>query len=213
MNSSRKLRGAALPTAAVLAVAALFAALGGGVLGRDADPDPSPSPSPTPTAPAAPSMPVPFEPPAPSMPVPSAPAPTVPPSADPTAPGGPLVIDLDDATGHDVSVVVDDGTGTVVDGASDRPGDGMSVRWGEVLVENLDPRVIRLTWAGYPRDETVRLAISRDADGYHLRIAQGMPYPNTDAMGQDRVLVLAFDEAISAGDIEAFVHDPSFLDD
>ena len=36
-----------------------------------------------------------------------------------------------------------------------------------------------------------------------LAFSQRLPYPNTDAMGADRVLVLDFDHAVDASDISA----------
>ena len=40
-------------------------------------------------------------------------------------------------------------------------------------------------------------------DGVLLRFGQNMPYPNTDAMGADRVLVLTFDQPVAAEDVVA----------
>jgi hypothetical protein len=130
------------------------------------------------------------------------PAPTQVPSEAPS--GSPLAIGtvkLDVALGHDVSVVVTDRGAGLVGARTGRAGDGMSVRWGTATVRNLDPRTIEVTWAGYPRDETVGLVVEPAGDGVHLRFGQAAPYPNTDAMGADRVMVLAFADAVSAADV------------
>ena len=185
MESSRTLRFAVLPTVGVLVIAGLLASLGGGVLGGGTPASPLPSQSPTPNAPTTPQ-------------------PTVDPS---TPPAVPSVVQLDDGLGHDVSVVIDD-SGDVLSGAvTGHPAVGMSVRWSDIKAEQVDARTIRLTWAGYPRDETVRMDVSRAGDRRVIRIAQTQPYPNTDAMGQDRVLLLTFPEAVDAADLDVTVRD------
>lgn len=126
-------------------------------------------------------------------------APSGAPSAAPSA--GPISIDLQEATGHNVALVIDDQSGNLVDAVSGTPGDGMSVRWNSAVIENIDHRTIRVTWAGLPLDDTVALAIASEAGGYDLHLVQAAPYPNTDAMGADRVLVLTFDAPVSADDV------------
>jgi hypothetical protein len=114
---------------------------------------------------------------------------------------------LDVATPHTVSVAITDDTGTLVGAASGRAADGMSVRWFDVEVENVDADTLRLTWAGYAKDEIVDLAISTDAGGLRLRIVQSGPLPNTDALGADRVLLLDFDAPVAAEDILATIQE------
>jgi hypothetical protein len=125
--------------------------------------------------------------------------PTVAPSAAPSA--GPLSVNLKSTSGHDVSVVIDDKSGTLVDALSGTPGDGMSVRWNKALVKNTDERTIIVTWAGLPLDGTANLSIAAEAGQYKLHLVQPAPYANTDAMGEDRILVLTFDTAVSADDV------------
>jgi len=142
-----------------------------------------------------------------SSPVPATPHPSGQPSAGP--PEAPAEtpsdgsIDLDTADGHDVSVVVVD-KGRVLAGAgSGRAGDGMSVRWGRVQVENLDEDSLRVTWVGLPVDAEIRLEVAARGDGYVLAFEQPAPPAYSDAVGFDRVLVLDFGSPVKAGDVQA----------
>jgi hypothetical protein len=184
---------------ATLAVGALLAAtvlvvVVGGVFGRDVAPSPAPSIPPS----SAPSV----EPGA----TPS-PQPTVKPTDG--ASDGPFKVALDNLTEHDVSVVVNDETGTLAGVTTGQPGDGMSVRWFDVKVENLDAGTIRVTWVGLPRDEEVRLLISGEGGAYRLRFVQAAPPANSDAVGYDRILVLRFHAAVDAEDVEVTFRDES----
>lgn len=172
-----------------LALISVVAVLATGVFGRSVTPEPVPSEAPTPTPTARPSV-------APS------PDPTVAPS--PT-PAGDRTFDLDVATPHDVSVVLDDESDIVTGAKSGRGGDGMSVRWGQSIVENIDDDTIRLTWVGLPQDDIVEMVI-KEIDG-HVVIAvdQAAPPANSDAMGHDRVVEIDFDRAVSADDIRVTV--------
>ena len=148
--------------------------------------------------------------PAPATPVPTAaptgtpvvtptPASTPKPSASPSQGGvGDEPIDLDVALGHDVAVVVTDRSGHLVGAQSGEGADGMSVRWGDAIVKNLDPNTIQVTWVGLPQDEIVGLVVELHDDGLLLRFGQAAPYPNSDAMGADRVMVFDFDMPVSA---------------
>jgi hypothetical protein len=173
--------------AALFAVLAVLVMVAGGALGRAADPAPTPSDHASPSPSVAPSA-------------PSSPQPTFEPTDDPA--DGPITVDLDNLTDHDVSVVIDDETG-ILDGAvSGRPGDGMSVRWFDVKVENLDSTTLRVVWVGLPRDEQVQLSISEDDGAYRLGFVQAAPPANSDALGYDRILVLRFGSDVDADDIE-----------
>jgi hypothetical protein len=173
--------------AVLLAVVAVLVIVAGGVLGRGVDPSPSPSAAPSGPPSVAPS-------------VPASPQPTVIPTDDPA--DGPVTVDLDNLTDHDVSVVIDDESG-ILDGAvSGRPGDGMSVRWLDVKVENLDSKTLRVVWVGLPRDEQVQLSITEDHGAYRLGFVQSAPPANSDAVGYDRILELRFDIDVSADDVE-----------
>jgi hypothetical protein len=131
-------------------------------------------------------------------------APTVP---SPSPSTGPLSIDLENATGHDVSILVHDETGTVAGGISGTPGDGMSVRWHDAIVKSVSARSIAITWAGLPGDDLVDLGIALDKGTYHLTLVQAGPVPYSDAMGEDRVLVLTLDGPVVAKDVSIEVLD------
>lgn len=67
----------------------------------------------------------------------------------------------------------------------------------------LENGAYRVTWVGYPRDEEVRLQVSRgESGGLLLHFIQDAPLPNTDGEGEDRVMVIELAERIDANDIE-----------
>jgi hypothetical protein len=145
---------------------------------------------------------------APSEPAPTvAPSPTAKPSpAEPTevptaTPDGIFDVDLKNLTDHNVKVRITDATGSVVGASSGTPGDGMSVRWGDSIVENVDADTIRIVFVGLPRDELVRVAISEQGGSVHFDFAQAAPPPYSDAVGFDRILVIDFDAPVSADDV------------
>jgi hypothetical protein len=177
-------RGLILSTAAIVSIAILLAVLGSAALGRSA----TPSPTASPTAP-------------PSV------SPTAPVTPQPSAPAGDGGLVIEDPDGHVITLDVDDRTGVVRTITSSDPRVGMSVRWGDAIVENIDPSTIRVTWAGFPRDEAVTAVIDREGSAFTIRIDQGMPYPNTDAMGQDRIIVVAFEEPVAAADVAVTIAD------
>lgn len=153
-----------------------------------------------PAAPGAPSTPAPSG--APSDAPSQAPSDSPIPQPTDDLSDGRVVIDLATATDHDVSVSVVDRSGTVVDVNAGRAGDGMSVRWFDVEVENVNDRTIRVTWVGLPRDEVIALTVDAADGGYTLDVVQAAPPANSDAIGFDRVLVIAFDTPVDAADVE-----------
>jgi hypothetical protein len=195
MNRSSASRSLALPVSAIVLGLLVVAGVAGGALGRGADMG-SPSPSVNPSTP--PSS-------APSTP-PSA-EPSVAPSEDPA--DGSVVVKLDIATAHDVSVVIDDETGDLVKASSGRAGDGMSVRWYTMQVENVDAETLRVTWSGYSVDDELELRVHEVDGKVALSLVQAGPLPNTDALGADRVLILEFDGPVSADDVVTSVQGPS----
>ena len=191
MSSSSRPAAGNIVAAGILAIA-LAIVVGTAALGavRQIAPSPAPTPaataSPVPTSPATP---------APATPAPATPAPT----ADPV--DGSVVV-LDTVDDNDPSVVVDDQTGTLADVVTGHAGDGMSVRWNEAIVDQVDPRTIGVTWVGFPGEEQVVLTIDSDAGAPVLVFDQKAPYANTDALGADRVLVLTFDNDVDADKVE-----------
>ena len=167
---------------ALIAVLAAFAAVAAGAAptptkGPDATPRVTPAPQPTAT---------------PDVPDP-----------EPTATPDGFVVDLVIADDHDVSVIIDDETGVVTDVRSGDAAEGMSVRWGDIVVENVDADTLRLTWSGWLQDEVIKVAVAETEDGLALTFTQKLPYPNTDAMGGDRMLVIDVATPISADDVSA----------
>ena len=183
MNRAQSLARPA--TAFGIALVAAAAIMASGVLGGT----PAPSPSDPPASPVPSSPPVVTPSPAPS----EAPA------------GGPIKVDLDNATDHDVSVLIDDQTGRLSGAVSGQPGDGMTVRWHDYELKNLDGSTLSLVWVGLPQDEAVAMSISKVDGKYRIRIVQAGPLPNTDALGADRILTLSFDGPISADDVKVTI--------
>ena len=172
-----------------LVLVAVVAVVATGAFGRP----PTATPSPTPVPTAAPTV-VP-------VPVPSV-TPGTPPAAD-----GDFDVALRDLTGHDVSVVIKDKTDSLVEAESGNPGDGMSVRWFDVKVENIDAETLRVVWVGLGRDEVVRLGISRVDDKIRLRLVEAAPPDYSDATGYDRVLNLKFDVPVRSEDVLATIQE------
>jgi hypothetical protein len=77
----------------------------------------------------------------------------------------------------------------------------MSVRWHDAIVENAGSKTILVTWAGLPGDDVSDLNIAVRGGKLVLTFVQPGPYPYTDAMGEDRILSLTFDDAVSADDV------------
>ena len=181
MTRSPSLRGAVAATIALVAVLALVA---GGAFGRGNEPVDNPAPTPQPS---------------------------VPPTASPSAPATParsddvgdgrITVDLDVATPHDVAVDIDDETGWLIGATSGRASDGMSVRWYEIGLENVDDTTVRVTWVGFPQDEVASLRVYALDGKVALTLVSDGPPPNSDGLGYDRVVDLEFDQAIAVEDI------------
>ena len=135
----------------------------------------------------------------------TAPTPTPTPTQPATARGRRLfVVDLKTLDGdHDVSGSEDRRlVDFVVEATSGNPGDGMSVRWFDVKVENVDDRTLRVVWVGLARDEVVHLGIARVDGKIRLSVRPGRPArANSDAVGFDRVLDLKFVVPVRSEDV------------
>ena len=154
-----------------------------------------PAPANPAPAPATPAVPAPT---VPATPVPATPAPSVDPDGEPD---NVTTVDLDVATDHDVRVTVVDDGGSLVGIRSGHAGDGMSVRWFDLKVENVDSSTLRLTWIGFAADDESVLNVGENDGRVQLALSVAGPPPNSDATGYDRVLVLEFDHDVSAGDV------------
>ena len=155
-------------------------------------------------APSAPSVPTPTASPV-VEPTPAPAQPTAAPSEAPT--DGDIAVPLKNLTGDEVSVAIDDATGKLDVASSGNPGDGMSVRWFDVKVENIDAETLRVVWVGLGRDEVVRLGVSRVDDKIRLRFVQAAPPAYSDATGYDRVLNLKFDVPVRSEDVLATIQE------
>ena len=146
--------------------------------------------------------------PAPDSPAPATPAPA--PSQDAEDPGSdllPIHVELESTSGQDVYVDIVDRSGTITSAVSGQPSEGASIEPYSVHVENLDPRTLRLTWTDFPIDNALALYIDPTATGMRFLLVQPAPTGPADAMGEDRVLDLTFDEDVSAADIEAVLQE------
>ncbi len=134
------------------------------------------------------------------------PAPSTAPPATAEASPGPSVgatfhVDLATATGRPVSIDVNDESGRLTGAASGTPGDGVSVPMGSVEIVNEGPSALRLTWAGPPCATELLLVV--DAAASLLTVVQ--PECTGDSIAFDRVLVLEFDGAVSADEVDGII--------
>lgn len=83
----------------------------------------------------------------------------------------------------------------------------MSVGWHSSIVASVDATSISLTWVGLPGDDVADLAISGAPGAYVLTVVQAGPVPYSDAMGEDRVLILTFDAPVSVEDFSVEILD------
>lgn len=137
---------------------------------------------------------------APASDAPGSPASSAPATA---APQPPTHVVLSQATGNDVSIDIDDASGTLIDATSGTPGDGASVEPYQVVVTNDDLSTLRMTWVGGPCDAIDSLSIDQDALSFLLV----QPECPGDAVAFDRILVLEFSRPIAAADVRASIQD------
>lgn len=157
----------------------------------------------------------PTEPPATPTPTEPAPRPSLPASPDPSPAGTPLpsieigTIRLITGSGSAVDVVIDD-PADLVTGAEAVQGQAtMNVRWFESMVEIVGTQRVQVTWAGFPRDETVQLEVSQDESGtLVLHFIQDGPPLNSDGEGEDRILTLELAESVDPADVEVTFETP-----
>lgn len=134
------------------------------------------------------------------------PTPLVSPSAHASgSTGGIFDVDLDVAEPSVVSIHVTDESSAVTGASSGRAGDGMSVGWGQVKVENVDDDTLRVTWVGLPGDARLRAIVYRTGVRVGIAIIQPEPPEDSDALGHDRVLVLDFSEPFRANEVSGSI--------
>ena len=196
---TRSQKKISIPTAITVVAVAVIALIASGVL----RPSPVTGVTPSPSAPASP---------APATPKPANPDPTPVPTPADDLSDGVKSVKLDIATPHDVLAEVKDFTGRVSDAKSGHAGDGMSVRWGDLEVVNLDEDTLRVTWVGLPNNDPVKVVVYDNVASATdvqptIVVMQLMPPDNSDAIGFDRVLVLDFDDPVLAGDYDTLLQD------
>jgi hypothetical protein len=214
-----------IPAAIAIVAVGVIALIGSGALRPSAVSGTPPSetpwvPSVPPAAPVTPAEPgetpwTPSVPPVtPATPAPATPEPT--PAADDFS-DLEKTVKLDVADPHNVNVHVKDFIGNVVDATTGRAGDGMSVRWNTLKVENLDDDTLRLTWVGPPTDDPVKVIVANTEGEASVKptivLFQLQSPPNSDAIGFDRVLDLHFEAPVSADDFNVAVQEGYDTDD
>ena len=200
---SRPSNRLSIPAVITVAAVAVIALIASGVL----RPTPVSGVPPTdaPWVPSVPpTMPAPAHPQQPAPSVPANPAPSVDHDGEPD---NVTTVDLDVATDHDVRVTVIDDGGSLVGIRSGHAGDGMSVRWFDLKVENVDSSTLRLTWIGFAADDESVLNVGENDGHVQLALSVAGPPPNSDATGYDRVLVLEFDHDVNADDVTSTVQE------
>jgi hypothetical protein len=201
---SRSQKKLSIPSVVAVGAVAVIALIASGVLrpapvtGRN----PSTPPVASPSAPASP---------APATPTPPDPTPVPPPLPTPEPvddfSDGVKEVRLDIATPQDLVAEITDRTGSIVDATSGRAGDGMSVRWFELDVVNVDADTLRLTWVGFADEKLVKLQVG-DIDGEPtILLMTSTPPENSDALGFDRVLDLHFDAPVSPEEFRVIVQE------
>jgi hypothetical protein len=113
----------------------------------------------------------------------------------------PIKVDLETLTPHDVHVDVVDRSELLVDAASGTPTASASVEAGRLVVENVDPKTLRLTWLDRPGDNALALTIVPTDEGLDLVLVQPEHDLDGDSILHDRVLILEFAEDVSADDV------------
>ena len=169
----------------LLLVAALAVATVGGLFPQPLVVPPLPSTSPAPSV--APS---------PSPVQSSAPSPVL--SASPAS----IRVDLVDDIGGHAYVEITDHSGTLVTARSGQPSEAGPVS-GDIGANNLvgDPASVVLSWVGCPSDTRHVLTIAADRRTMTL----DQPVCQGDTLGVDRVLVLTFDRAVPASDVDVSI--------
>lgn len=148
-------------------------------------------------------------PPSPPIGTPSPPVGTPSPSpSDDPGDFAPIRVDIEVDTDHDVYVNIFDRSRGVVRARSGPAGEGASVDLDSMVVENVDARTLRLSWVDYPIDNALALYIDEvPVGGLRLLLARPEPTGPTDTIVSDRVLILEFEDEVSADEVVAFVQD------
>jgi hypothetical protein len=101
-----------------------------------------------------------------------------------------------------MDVVLDDPDGAVTASSAAKHDGVMSIRWFESDVEQLKANSFRITYAAYPEEANVEVKVTYVSGGLHVEITQKSPPLNSDALGEDRVLMLELTKDLAAADVE-----------
>ena len=140
--------------------------------------------------------------PAPSVAPSASPAQTSAPSPVPSASPATTRVDLVDDIGGHAYVEITDRSGTLVTARSGQSSEAGPAS-GDIGANNLagDPASIVLSWVGCPSDTRHVLTIAADRRTMTL----DQPVCQGDTLGVDRVLVLTFDRAVPASDVDVTI--------
>jgi hypothetical protein len=119
----------------------------------------------------------------------------------------PITVDLDTGTAADVYVDIVDRIGTLGEAVTGHPDGGASIEPGVLQVENVDERTLRLSWSTWLLEGGLALYLDEDPDGPRFTLILPPPGDGTDAMAVDHILLLTFDEPVSADDVVAILQD------
>ena len=124
------------------------------------------------------------------------------PSPVPSTSPATIRVDLVDDIGGSAFVEITDHSRTLVRARSGQPSEAGPVS-GDIGANNLagDPASIVLSWVGCPSDTRHVLTIAADRRTMTL----DQPVCQGDTLGVDRVLVLTFDGAVPAGDVDVSI--------
>ena len=192
--NARTDRARSMSIALIAVAAALSACTSYDPRTGDAPPTLAPTVAPT-TAPTVPPTPAPTPDPTPAA--------TPTPTAKPTGPIGSAHVKLTVATADVVTIDVTDASTTMVRAKSGKPGDGATVETYALIVKNLTPTTIRLTWTGGPCDSANQLFI--DKGRKQLLLVQ--PGCSGDSVATDRILDLTFSTPIKASTLDAYLQE------
>jgi hypothetical protein len=119
----------------------------------------------------------------------------------------PITVHLDTNTAADVYVDIVDRIGILGEAVTGHPAEGASIEPGVLRVENVDERTLRLSWSSWVLTGGLALALEEGDAGYRFTLVLPEPTDSTDAMAVDHMLLLTFDEPVSAQDVEAIIQD------
>ena len=123
------------------------------------------------------------------------------PSVGPSASPGRFEVVLLDQAANRVVVAIEDRSGRLIAARAAQVGEGASVPWTNVVIENTGTDTLRVTWSGLPADAGYGVAIDQRVRS----IVVARPASAGDAMPVDRGIELEFRDAVSASDVSGAI--------